>query len=308
MSALNTHPIYFYIQLLVACLLLVMACTSSIHMHLRCKKMTSSSAPTTLLYITSIINIVASFVCIPIHIGKLAVDFVDMLLASSYLCLLRYFMTFTVVYFSLATLSLLIFYRHQSVNNVTHAGKRRLSGKHVKTYIFVVFVVIFLLNVSMTGAYIFYLENGVFPCQKTNEELYALGMAESVKSVIFTGPLVTIIIRSLSKLRRQVASMVNENRRDAEVNKRLRKCLRKVKVSYMYGGIFLLFWLPFAGIAAASKYFPEDMYNDMYNVGYTVSLGFSACLPLVFIATDKHFSSRKKSSVSTTTSSVQSSF
>ena len=145
-------------------------------------------------------------------------------------------------------------------------------------------------------AYSVYVARGARPCDPGRKHkgrgMFVLLMIEAIKSIAFTGPLITIICRSVTKIKRQVSGMIDVNRTQ-EMNERLQESLRKVNISYMYGATFLLFWIPFLVIAAFSKKYPYWMYRHMINLGYTVALGFTAVLPILFVATDKHFSVKK---------------
>ena len=228
-------------------------------------------------------NIISCYLGFPLHIMKLVFDYKRSIDASPYLCMFRYITVLSTTNFSLMMLACLVLSRKEKIL-APNRGKTR-KRTNIK------FIIIALISLSsIPNAIIFfiylylYAQGKSLPCQKTKMKMSiqnVLDLVAAVFAVSVAAPSIILLLRSIAQIKSKIKSMPNFSRRT-------KLCIKKLNISFMYAGIFFVFWMPFGAMSVCSEIISRNFYNDWFNIGYTISFGYVVCLPILFSFTDRH--------------------
>ena len=287
----KSQPAYseytFHILLLISIISLVVAVFGNTFLlgnsyaRYRCKK----SVPNGSFLSLCTCNIISCYLGFPLHIMKLVFDYKSSIDASSYLCMLRYITVLSTTNFSLMMLTFLVLSRKEKILQTTPKRGKTIKRANIK---FIIIAVISLSSVPNAIIFFIYLylyaQGKSLPCQKTKMKMSIqniLDVLAAVFVVLVAAPSIFLLLRSIAQIKSKIKSMPNFSRRT-------KLCIKKVNISFMYAGIFFIFWMPLGVMSLCSEIISRKFYNAWFNIGYTISFGYVVCLPIVFSFTDKH--------------------
>jgi len=290
----------FWILLIVSLLIFTLAAFGNTQM-LRysifrvCK---NSSVSDKILLCLCISNTAACFIALPTHVIKLILDNEAQVHLTPYFCIVRYFFTMVTNDFSLLFLTGLIISRKDKITKEPFGIPITFSNKNLSKWLCFASSWALIPNIMMACVYFYFYEvKKIEPCEKNLEKSTlqtVVNIFESVKAGCIAVPSITVMLRSI----RQLYQMLKK--RD-DKTRRMKTCLRKVKICFLYAAAFMTFWFPFGGMVLSSSAVSKDKYNLWFNIGYTVAYGYLAAIPIIYRLTDlsfrtKHYSVGKRSS------------
>ena len=246
-----------------------------------------------LIFTCCMCNIVTCFIGLPLHIVKLVIDHFKDMKISSYLCVFRYGIISSTTNYSLLMLTVLILSRKDKIFQIS-SGKNSLIHKKNVMGIIVALMLISLVPqlatsiLHLTG----FLKGRYYPCDKPKllTKQMIVNITGKAIMVLVTTPSIALIVRTISQLKTKVKLIPERNRT-------LKRSINKLNISFMYAGVFFIFWMPFGIMSAYSHKIEETFYNTWYNIGYTLSFGYVLFLPLIFVLTDKNIQKNLKKNV-----------
>lgn len=258
------------------------------------KRITLISSSDIFFYYFCSSNILSCLFAIPFHITKLLIDNDKNLKLSSYFCLLRYLFTMISTDMSLLSLVALLVARKEKITHEPFSLKTTFSRRNINIYLVMGVIVTLIPNAAMAVIYSYILFNGnVYPCEKNPEKntiQSILSICESIKTTCIAGPSVFVIIRSLIQLRNKLLERTGKSIR-------MKKCIRKIRISFGYAIAFLVSWVPFGCMALASGRISTSFYNTWFDIGYTISYVYLVAVPIICYFSDMQFQMRQQKTV-----------
>ena len=286
-----------YTVLFISIVLFLLAIIGNIRMwqYSRYRKRTSLMSPSDIFfYYFCSSNTLSCLFAIPFHITKLLIDNGKNLKLSSCFCLLRYLLTMIFTDMSLLSLVALLVARKEKITREPMFLKTTFSRSNIRIYLAMGGVVTLIPNAAMAVIYSYILFNGnVYPCEKQPEKNTVqsiLSICESIKTTCIAGPSIFVIIRSLIQLRNKLLERTDKSMR-------MKKCVRKIRISFGYAVAFLMSWVPFGGMALASGRITARFYNTWFDIGYTISYFYLVAVPIICYFTDIQFKMRQRKTV-----------
>ena len=285
----------FLTLLPISVVILILAGTGNIfilrqsYKRYRAKKFVSDL----LIFACCMCNIVTCFLGLPLHIVKLVVDHFEDKKTSSYLCVFRYGIISSTTNYSLLMLTVLILSRKDKILQIS-AGKNSLI--HKKNVMGIIFALMLISLVPQLATSILhltgFLKGAYYPCRKPAGLKKQMIVNITGKAVMFliATPSIALIVRTISQLKTKVKLIPERNRT-------LKRSINKLNISFMYAGVFFIFWMPFGIMSAYSHNIKKAFYNTWYNIGYTLSFGYVLFLPIIFVLTDKNIQTNLKKNI-----------
>ena len=225
-----------------------------------------------LIFVCCMCNMVTCFVGLPLHIVKLVVDrFKHLGTSSTYLCIFRCGIISSTGNYSLLMLTVLILSRKDKILQIS-SGKNSLI--HKKNVMSIIVTLMLVSLVPQLATSILRMTDVI----KAKQSIVNI-IGEAVMLLVAT-PSIALIVRTISQLKTKVKLI-------PESNRILKRSINKLNISFMYVGVFFIFWMPF-GIMSAYSHIKKTFCNTWYNVGHTLSFGYALFLPLIFVLTDKN--------------------
>ena len=249
--------------------------------------------PDLLFFACCMCNIVTCFVGLPLHIVKIVIDHFEDIKMSSYLCVFRYGIVSSTANYSLLMLTVLILSRKDKIFQIS-SGKNSLIHKKIVMGIIVTLLLISLVPqlatsiLHLTG----FLKGAYYPCRKPEglKKQMIVNITGTAIMFLIATPSIALIVRTISQLKTKVKLIPERSRT-------LKRSINKLNFSFMYAGVFFIFWMPFGIISAYSHNIKKTFYNTWYNIGYTLSFGYVLFLPLIFVLTDKNIQTNLKKNI-----------
>ena len=230
-------------------------------------------------------NIISCYVGFPLHIMKLVFDCKSSIDASPYLCMLRYITVISTTNFSLTMLTVLVLSRKEKILQAAPNGGKTIRRANIKFIIMALILLSSIPNAIIFFIYLYlYAQGKSLPCQKTKLKMSIqniLDVLGAVFLVLVAAPSIFLLLKSITQIKSKIKSMPNCSRKT-------KLCIKKLNISFMYAGIFFIFWMPFGVMSLCSQIISRKFYNVWFNIGYTISFGYVVCLPIVFSFTNKH--------------------
>ena len=230
-------------------------------------------------------NIIFCYVGFPLHIMKLVFDCKSSIDASPYLCMLRYITVISTTNFSLTMLPVLVLSRKEKILQAAPNGGKTIRRANIKFIIMALILLSSIPNAIIFFIYLYlYAQGKSLPCQKTKLKMSIqniLDVLGAVFVVLVAALSIFLLLKSIAQIKSKIKSMPNCSRKT-------KLCIKKLNISFMYAGIFFIFWIPFGVMSLCSEIISRKFYNVWFNIGYTISFGYVVCLPIVFSFTDKH--------------------
>ena len=249
-------------------------------------KTKASSVTNTIFYILTLSNLASCLTAIPVHIVKMILEYFRVNQEKAYLCLARYSTTMLTTDLSLMFLTALIVDHHDKIVLLPYGKRPRINNKNKHKYIVFIFLLAFLSNLVMFGGYIGHLVNlGVSPCRARTSDTLSRSMTyvEGAKTCIIAVPCLLIMFRYITNLRRKIQTMNTGTTR-------MHATLKKIRQTYYYILVFLIFWVPFGVMAVLAEELISKNFDVLwFNIAYTVAYGYILGIPLVCAITDKNF-------------------
>ena len=243
------------------------------------------SLPNRLFLTLCISNMTCCYIVLPVHIIKLICDYLTFKQASSFICLFRYVAAVSITSFSFILLTLLVLVRKDKILDVALTEEKLVRKENFKLIMGALIALSSLSNIAIFLLYLFiYIQEGLRPCQKPQKKISTSRILEIVAGafmILITFPSIVLLLRAVEQIRNKVKSL-------AIRSLKVQPSLTKLNISFMYVGIFLIFWAPFGIMSFCSGSISNMFYKSWFNIGYTISFGYVAFLPLIFILTETH--------------------
>ena len=243
------------------------------------------SLPNRLFLTLCISNMTCCYIVLPVHIIKLICDYLTFKQASSFICLFRYVAAVSITSFSFILLTLLVLVRKDKILDVALTEEKLVRKENFKLIMGALIALSSLPNIAIFLLYLFiYIQEGLRPCQKPQKKISTSRILEIVAGafmILITFPSIVLLLRAVEQIRNKVKSL-------AIRSLKVQPSLTKLNISFMYVGIFLIFWAPFGIMSFCSGSISNMFYKSWFNIGYTISFGYVAFLPLIFILTETH--------------------
>ena len=243
------------------------------------------SLPNQLFLTLCISNMTCCFFALPMHIIKLICDYLTFRQASSFICLFRYVAVVSITNFSFLLLTLLVLVRKQKILDVASTEEKLVQKGNFKLIMGALIALSSLPNIAIFLLYLFlYIQEGLRPCQKPQNKISTNRILEIVAGacmMLITFPSIFLLLRAVAQIRNKAKSLATRSLK-------IQRSITKLNISFMHVGIFLIFWAPFGIMSFCSGSISNEFYKSWFNIGYTISFGYVAFLPLIFILTDTH--------------------
>ena len=243
------------------------------------------SIPGGLFFCLCFCNIISCYLGLPLHIVKLVLDYRKNIEASSYLCMFRYVTVLSTTNFSLLMLTMLVLSRKEKIFQVSSGEGKKIKKLYLKCIIITLILLSTVPNVVIFFLYLqIYNKERSYPCQKPTKKMSiqkTLEIIAIIYMIIIVAPSIILLLRSIANIKNKIKLLPNRSRK-------IEICIKKLNISYMYAGIFFVFWIPFGIMSLCSGNISKEFYNAWFNIGYTISFGYVVLLPLIFVLTDKN--------------------
>ena len=146
-------------------------------------------------------------------------------------------------------LTMLVLSRKEKILQISSGEGKKIKKMYLKCIIITLIILSTVPNVVVFFLYLqIYNKERSYPCQKPIKKMSIQKILEIIAityMIIIVAPSIILLLRSIANIKNKIKSLPNRS-------KKIEICIKKLNISYMYAGIFFVFWIPFGIMSLCS--------------------------------------------------------